>query len=179
MVRPISRDEFTAALSRQGGSLNVDAMPQSLRDTFHANGITDDDLRTIAGQDHIIRGTEEFRALFARIDRVDTDGRTSTITTADVHGAPTRSGQVYNAVRAEIDNNRTCAQAEGGQRWAGDATLARVAEGTRTLSVGSSGEHVRRIQQALIDIGALSPSHGVTGRYDADTAAAVRRFQRE
>jgi peptidoglycan hydrolase-like protein with peptidoglycan-binding domain len=35
------------------------------------------------------------------------------------------------------------------------------------------------VQQALIDVGALPEDHGVTGTYDAATAAAVRRFQRD
>ena len=40
------------------------------------------------------------------------------------------------------------------------------------------GEHVRRVQQTLIDTGFMNPS-GATGIYDRQTRLAVERFQRE
>lgn len=61
------------------------------------------------------------------------------------------------------------------ERFQGDPALQRVRDGAATLGPGSSGLPVRKLQQALIDLG-----HGavtVNGNYDAPTQAAVRAFQ--
>ncbi len=173
----LSRDDFTH-LSRNGGYIDIDHMPRSLRDTFHDNGITDDELRGIAGQDHVIRGEAEFRQLFSRIDRLDGD-RDPARLTIETGGTRTASGRVFEAVRSDVETNRARAAREGGARFAGNAELGNVADGRATLQEGSRGDGVRLTQQALIDIGALPEDHGVTGVYDAATASAVRRFQRD
>jgi putative peptidoglycan binding protein len=179
MVERITRQEFTN-LSRNGGYVDVDRMSPDLRRTFHDNGITDDDLLRIAGQDRVIRGTDEFRCLFDRIDELDRDGSSRTIATRDRHGSPTTSGRVFEALRAEVEANRDRARREGGARFAGDRLLGRVYAGTATLHRGLEAcEGTRRVQQALLDLGALSPDHPANGAYDEDTRAAVMRFQRE
>jgi hypothetical protein len=61
------------------------------------------------------------------------------------------------------------------ERFQNDPALQRVRDGAATLGPGSSGLPVRKLQQALIDLGHATVT--VTGRYDATTQAAVRAFQ--
>ena len=49
---------------------------------------------------------------------------------------------------------------------------------TKTLKPGDGGELVRRLQTALIRAGYPLPRYGADGKYGAETAAAVREFQR-
>ena len=52
-------------------------------------------------------------------------------------------------------------------------------DGGTVLREGSNGEHVRSVQQALIDMGFDIPSAGASGNFDRETTEAVKRFQRE
>jgi peptidoglycan hydrolase-like protein with peptidoglycan-binding domain len=174
----VTRQDFTR-LSRNGGQIDLDRMPANLRETFRQNGISDADLRAIAGQDRVIRGEAEFGRLFDRLDGIDTDGRSGTIATTDRAGAATASGRVFEAVQREVEASRARTAREGGARFAGNSELQDVAQGRRTLELGARGDSVRLVQQALLDVGALPEDHGVTGHYDQATADAVRRFQRE
>ncbi len=174
----ITRQDF-GRLHRDGGTIHLDRMTPQLRQAFQDNGITEAELNTIAGQDRVIRGEAEFLRLFERMDRLDTDRDTSRLTLTDSTGTPTQVGRVFDAVQTEVAANRARAAREGGLRFAGDSTLENVAAGRDILSSGARGASVEKIQQALIDIGALGPDHGVTGVYDSATADAVRRFQRE
>lgn len=174
----MNREQLTL-LGRNGGQLNVASMPAALRQTFRDHGISDADLRTIAGPDQVIRGEAELNRLFDRIDRLDTDGSSRSITTTDATGAPTPAGRVFEAVRVELEAARARAAREGGSRFTGNTELENVAAGRATLGLGARGDSVRILQQALLDVGALREDHGVTGTYDAATADAVRRFQRE
>ncbi len=176
----IRRDDFTARLAQRGGYIDVDRMPADVRRELNQAGITDQDLRDIAGQDHVIRGSTEFNNLFAKIDqRADRDGNSSTITVSDAAGAATASGRAFSALERHVDANRTRAASEGGRRFAGEATLDQVMAGSRTLGPGATGEPVRRVQQALIDMGYANPATMTMGTFDSETEAAVRRFQRD
>lgn len=61
-------------------------------------------------------------------------------------------------------------------RFVGDAVLAEVAAGTRTLGKGERGVHVSRIQAGLKDAG-HAPASGIDGAFEDETEAAVRAFQ--
>ena len=61
-------------------------------------------------------------------------------------------------------------------RFAGEPTLESVANGLDRLQFGRSGEAVRRVQQALIDLG-FGPQSGADGIFGQDTAGAVTRFK--
>jgi peptidoglycan hydrolase-like protein with peptidoglycan-binding domain len=172
----VTRSEFER-LATRGGYIDVDRMSPTLRETFHRQGITDEELDAIAGQDHVIRGKSEFRRLFNRLDELDRNGSSTSIETGRSNNL-TRAGQVYQAIRNELDVNRERIDREGGQRFANDRTLQSVRDGRAVLEMGSHGEHVRKVQQALIDIGMLGPN-GATGEYDRETRIAVERFQRE
>ena len=173
----ITRSQFTDNLSARGGYIDVDRMTPDLRRAFLDHGIGEQELRNIAGQDHVIRGARDFERLFNRIDELDRNGSSSSIDTGRASSL-TRSGEVYEAIRREVDVNRTRAASEGGRRFSGDRTLDSVAAGHTILREGARGEHVRKVQQALIDLGFMNPS-GATGTYNRDTRIAVERFQRE
>jgi peptidoglycan hydrolase-like protein with peptidoglycan-binding domain len=172
----IRRDDFVN-LSRSGGFIDVDHMSQDLKNAFKAYDIKEQELLTIAGGDHVIRGRAEFQNLFARLDKIDADGNPTTLTTTDGAGRQTASGRVVEALRTEVEANRARVARAGGLRFASDPTLQRVMRGEGSLELGSRGDSVRILQQALIDVGALYPTHGVTSVFDAATQNAVRHFQ--
>lgn len=175
----IQRDDFVRTLSQRGGYIDTRNIPPDLSRALTAAGITESDLRDAAGQDQVIRGAADFRILFQRVDaRADTDGNSTSIETGS-SSSLTRAGAIYEALRTHVDGNRTRAASEGGARFTGVSELDDVARGTRTLQTGSTGEGVRRVQQALIDMGYANPALMTMGTFDAETDRAVRRFQRD
>lgn len=72
-------------------------------------------------------------------------------------------------------------------RFAGDATLAQVANGRLVLKVGHKGEFVKKVQQALLDMGFSmrpypsrmtgQPVGGVDGAFGGQMTTALRNFQ--
>lgn len=175
----INRNDFTNTLNRRGGYIDLRNMSPELQRTLHDAGISDEQLADVAGQDHVIRGSREFESLFAQVDRLDSNGSSASFASRDRSGNLTRSGRVYEALQQEVDANRQRAAREGGRRFAGDSTLESVLDGRQVLRRGESGDHVRKVQQALIDMGFDIPTNGASGTYDRETALAVQRFQRE
>lgn len=62
-------------------------------------------------------------------------------------------------------------------RFQGDRVLQDVLNARRQLRKGSRGEYVRKVQQALIELGHPLPRHGADGKFGSETKAAVRAFQ--
>ncbi|MEJ2459572.1 MAG: peptidoglycan-binding protein, partial [Novosphingobium sp.] len=62
-------------------------------------------------------------------------------------------------------------------RFQGDRVLQDVLNARRQLRNGSRGEPVRKVQQALIDLGFPLPRFGVDGKFGNETGTAVRSFQ--
>jgi peptidoglycan hydrolase-like protein with peptidoglycan-binding domain len=62
-------------------------------------------------------------------------------------------------------------------RFAGDALLEACHQDKARLGVGARGESVRKVQQALIDLGSGLGAAGADGVYGQATAAAVRQFK--
>ncbi len=173
----IQRDDFVQTLSQRGGY--IDTRNPEVARQLQAAGLDADDIRDVAGQDQVIRGSTEFGRLFEKLDqRADTDGNRSTIDLGE-SGSLTRAGRAYEALRTHADANRTRAAREGGARFSGVTPLDEVAAGSRTLNTGSTGDGVRRVQQALIDMGYANPDTLTMGTYDAETARGVRRFQQD
>ncbi len=63
-------------------------------------------------------------------------------------------------------------------RFQGDAKLQAVLNGRRFLRRGSRGSDVRKVQQALIDLGHPLPRFGTDGKFGSETKRALRDFQR-
>jgi peptidoglycan hydrolase-like protein with peptidoglycan-binding domain len=68
-------------------------------------------------------------------------------------------------------------QAVKAGRFKGDPLLEQVMVGALTVGLGNSGLYVTKLQQALADMPYLAVDK-VSGTFDADTQAAVKRFQR-
>ncbi len=64
-------------------------------------------------------------------------------------------------------------------RFKGDAELEACFDGEKIIRFGSRGEHVRKIQQALIDAGFPLAKFGADAIYGAETKAAVKEFQKQ
>ncbi|MCC7383647.1 MAG: peptidoglycan-binding protein [Deltaproteobacteria bacterium] len=175
----ISRTDFTRRLSDRGGYLNIDRLTPQVRTSLRDAGVTDQDLRDIAGHDHVIRGEEEWNNLFRRLDRADHDGSSRSIALTDRAGSPTVAGRAFSALERTVTENRDRVAREGGRRFAGVPELDRTAQGRTVLNRGDTGEGVRRVQQALIDLGYANTANMTMGTYDAETTRAVRRFQRD
>ncbi len=148
------------------GYIVVDELPQDLVGDLADAGVSEDDLRELAGRDGVIRGAEELENLFSRIDEpsralVAVNGRS-----------------LFDALRAQVDKNRQRADDRGGRRFLFDPVLVDVLEGGPSIGPRSNAESVYRIEQALSDLGLMS-SADVDGDYDANTMEAVERFQLE
>jgi hypothetical protein len=61
----VERREFTRALSV--GPLELGRLSPEVRTVLRDSGVTDEDLRAIAGADHVIRGEDELGALYDRL----------------------------------------------------------------------------------------------------------------
>lgn len=62
-------------------------------------------------------------------------------------------------------------------QFAGNADLKEVRNRRKFLNVGSGGDAVRLVQEALLDEGYELPKFGADGKFGSETAKAVREFQ--
>ena len=62
-------------------------------------------------------------------------------------------------------------------RFKGNIRLEAAYDGERSITRGSRGEHINRIQQALIDSGFSLVNHGVDGIFGNETLQALKSFQ--
>lgn len=173
----ITKKAFVDTLSKDGGNIDLNKLDAATKKTLADNGVTDEKLRSIAGQDSVIRGNDEMKALFDYVDGFDKNGDSGSIAT-DKGGTKTAAGALYDAFGKTADASRAHAATHGAKRFEGDKDLAAVAAGTKTLGVGSKGDSVKKVQESLIDMGYDIPG-GASGTYDADTKKAVTHFQRE
>jgi murein L,D-transpeptidase YcbB/YkuD len=69
------------------------------------------------------------------------------------------------------------------RHFAGNAQLQKAAENSPPLRQGATGDGVAVVQQALLEVGITMPISIASGRpdgiYGDETAAAVRKFQRQ
>jgi|GEM_PF-1196961 len=63
-------------------------------------------------------------------------------------------------------------------RFSGDPELEAAFDDERAVRRGQNGEHVRKIQQALIDLGFKLPRFGADANFGSETSRAVKSFQR-
>ncbi len=173
----ITKSSFVKKLGSEGGVIDLSKLSKASKKTLKDNGVSEAKLKSIAGQDSVIRGNKEMKLLFSYIDEFDKNGSSGSLGTTK-NGKETRSGEIFETLKKTADDSRTHSQNNGAKRFAGDADLGGVAKGQKTLSQGSKGESVKKVQQALLDMGYNIPA-GATGTFDKDTKAAVRNFQRE
>lgn len=63
-------------------------------------------------------------------------------------------------------------------RFRGDNTLENVLDNKTTISSGSSGSSIIRLQQGLIDAGFPLPKFGADGKFGNETKTAVKAYQK-
>jgi len=173
----VTRNKFVDTLSKDGGAIDLSKLSKESKKALKDNGVSDAKLKAIAGQDNVIRGTKEMKLLFNYIDEFDKNGDGDSIAT-EKGGKTTAAGALYGALTTTTDASRAQSKSRGAKRFEGDKDLAAVADGKKTLGLGSKGESVKKVQQSLIDMGYDIPG-GASGTYDKDTKAAVTHFQRE
>lgn len=87
--------------------------------------------------------------------------------------APGTAGAVF--LQRHPDGTAPAAKSDSA-RFEGDKKLQDISAGTATLKLGASGPVVKKLQQALADLGHL-PAAGVNGSFDAATRTALITFQ--
>ncbi len=171
----MSARRFRRDLASGGGYFDTRSVSREMTDALQRLGISRTDLADVAGADQVIRGRAEFGALFRLLDGQE-GGRRGELQLRTEAGDLTEAGRIYEQLRTAIDAQRERMAQEGARRFRDDPVLQRIAAGRGALGLGDRGEAVRRVQQALKDLG-----YGllVTGRFDDATEAVVERFQRE
>ena len=75
----ITKKAFVDTLSKDGGNIDLNKLDAATKKTLADNGVTDEKLRSIAGQDSVIRGNDEMKALFDYVDGFDKNGDSGSI----------------------------------------------------------------------------------------------------
>ena len=100
----ITRKEFVNDLSKAG--INVNDLTPETRAKLNKAGVSDAELKKIAGKDGQISGEAELNQLFKVVDRFDHNGSSNSFINKDSSGNITTSGAVYEALKSEVDKNR-------------------------------------------------------------------------
>jgi peptidoglycan hydrolase-like protein with peptidoglycan-binding domain len=91
-------------------------------------------------------------------------------TTADQLAAGNRATQAASGTHDHATDKK------GAARFNGDKDFVAIAQGDKILKKGSTGTDVKKVQQALIDMGYNIPG-GASGTFGQDTHDAIRHFQ--
>lgn len=83
------------------------------------------------------------------------------------------AGSHHSSIRRTIGDGHDLTS----PRFSGDVVLEACFDNERLLKTGSTGEAVRKVQQALVDAGFPLPNFGVDGIFGSETKTAVRDFQ--
>lgn len=107
----ITRKEFVKDLSKAG--INVNDMSSETRAKLNKAGVSDAEIKKIAGKDGQIKGEAELNQLFKVVDKFDSNGSGNSFVNKDSSGNITTSGEVYEALKSEVDKNRAKASQQG------------------------------------------------------------------
>jgi uncharacterized protein (TIGR02594 family) len=99
----ISRQQFVQALG--GSSIDLDQVSDDLKSALTAAGVSEQELRALAGRDGIISGKPELTRLFGLLDDFDRDGSRRTLVARDDQGL-TQAGELMLELAAEADRQR-------------------------------------------------------------------------
>jgi hypothetical protein len=109
----VTRKTFVNELSKDHGVVDTNNMSDDLKKAISNSGITDAELKKIAGADGQIKGEQEFKKLFKAVDQFDkrtpnsfqADYLTNKGTCREQY-SKTLSGEVYDKLKKEVTNNR-------------------------------------------------------------------------
>jgi hypothetical protein len=103
----ISRESFVEGAKGQG--LDVNALDSDTKQAIQEAGLTESELKSLAGKDGIISGKDELGKLFDYIDKADRNGSYRSIDTTRQEGGKelaTRSGELHEALTSELERAR-------------------------------------------------------------------------
>ena len=112
----ITRNQFIHELSTKHGVIDVNNLSEGLKKSLESNGISEKELRAIAGPDGQIKGNEEFKKLYKAVDHYEDGSSRSFETKTETCGGnsvATTQGRLYEAFKSEVEQNRL--QAKYGQ----------------------------------------------------------------
>jgi len=78
-------------------------------------------------------------------------------------------------IQREVDDKHNLTSAV----LSGNARLEKCFDAKSIVMMPDEGEHVTRLQQALVNVGVQLPEHGVDGKYGDETRKAVIEFQQK
>jgi hypothetical protein len=105
----ITRNQFVNELNAKHGVIDVNNMSDGLKKNLEANGISEKQLRAIAGPDGQIKGKDEFAKLYKAVDRYEEGDPNSFQTRAETCGdrvIETTEGKLFDAFKKEVEQNR-------------------------------------------------------------------------
>ncbi|MCI0601437.1 hypothetical protein L0156_00330 [bacterium] len=105
----ITRNQFVNELSAKHGVIDVNNLSDGLKKSLEVNGISENQLRAIAGPDGQIKGKEEFQKLYKAVDRYEIGSPRSFETHAETCGGnvmKTTGGKLFDAFKNEVEQNR-------------------------------------------------------------------------
>ncbi|HEY7160592.1 MAG TPA: hypothetical protein VH815_05000 [Acidobacteriota bacterium] len=109
----ITKKTFVNELNKNHGVVDTNNMSDGLKKALSNRGITDAELKKVAGADGQIKGKDEFKKLFKAVDQFDkrtpnsfqADHLTNKGTCREQY-SKTLSGEVYDKLKKEVANNR-------------------------------------------------------------------------
>lgn len=109
----INRSDFVKQFADTG--INVNDLSPDVESKLTQLGLTQRDLLEVAGKDGRISGESELNKLFNLIDKSDHDGSSNSFTMQgkEETGVQTKSGAMYDALKTELELNRTKAHTQG------------------------------------------------------------------
>ena len=165
----VTRSQFVQELQEDGGALNINDLSAETDKALEDAGVSEKDLKRIAGKDAQIRTRAEYQRLFRLLDRVDTDKnpRTFDMGTAEVSLA----GHAYEALKKEADAYRSQAQHRGIIHVGMRPESKREVRALEGVTKGQGG--VKSIQGGNVD-GVIRTKDK---RYDLTTKEGLNEFE--
>ncbi len=109
----VTRKTFVNELSKDHGVVDTNNMSDDLKKAFSNRGVSEAELKKVAGADGQIKGKDEFKKLFRSVDQFDkrtpksfeSDYLTNKGTCREQY-SKTLSGEVYDKLKKEVTHNR-------------------------------------------------------------------------
>lgn len=168
----ITREQFISDFKRDGSDVPIDVkhLDPSTLEKLKKAGVTQADLVKIAGSDKKISGDAEYSELFKKVDSFENPNPSPReFETRDANNVPTMSGEVYDALKLEVDRSLDLARSQG------------ALKGSPSISnKDPHAQHVAKVRSDLQKQGLPTSAKGVTvmiigGENDPEHAKAVAR----
>lgn len=112
---------------------------------------------------------------FQRANGLAADGIVGKLTLAKLNAALIKATHTQKAQTPDLATPITLQNA----RFKADPSLTRVASGEAMVAKGASGEGVKALQTALMDLGYSLPKFGADGGFGNESISALKQFQHD